>query len=95
MYSFDAPIICLLYVYRCGNFNTVALFNFFFTLVQCVNILFYVGCLFFQIYVIDSADKKRFEETGLVSVLHRSELCIQSQADTCTPSQTEINSVLC
>lgn len=26
--------------------------------------------LFFQIYVIDSADKKRFEETGLVSLMH-------------------------
>lgn len=26
--------------------------------------------LLFQIYVIDSADKKRFEETGLVSLMH-------------------------
>lgn len=26
--------------------------------------------LLFQIYVIDSADKKRFEETGLVSLMY-------------------------
>lgn len=35
----------------------------------------------FQIYVIDSADKKRFEETGLVSLMHSSHICMKIQSD--------------
>lgn len=33
--------------------------------------------LLFQIYVIDSADKKRFEETGLVSSMHSGHFIMQ------------------
>ncbi len=42
---------------------------------------FIVAYLFFQIYVIDSADKKRFEETGLVSLMHSCHFCMQIHSE--------------
>lgn len=38
-------------------------------------------CRLFQIYVIDSADKKRFEETGLVSMMHSSHIYMKILSD--------------
>ena len=46
-----------------------------------VSTYFTLMSLFFQIYVIDSADKKRFEETGLVSLMHCCRFCTQIHSE--------------
>lgn len=47
-------------------------------------------CWLFQIYVIDSADKKRFEETGLVSMMHSSHIYMKKLSDEANESDLNV-----
>lgn len=48
---------------------------------MCLLFNFILTYLLLQIYVIDSADKKRFEETGLVSLMHSCHFYMQTHSD--------------